>query len=172
MTFDDFHKALAAKFPSAVLERMETKPDPSVKVDPQQILNIARFVRDELKFETLANLGGIDYPAIPALAVAYHFASYTHKTAFCVKAYLPREEAPKLPSICAIFKAANWMERETYDLLGIHFDGHPDHRRILMPPDWVGHPLRKDYVTPDYYNGMPVPLYFDDPQAPKEGGGH
>ena len=86
-----------------------------------------------------------------------------------LKVYLPREEAPKVRSVTDLYKSGNWMEREAYDLFGIHFEGHPDHRRILMPPDWVGAPLRKDYVTPDYYNGMPVPLFFDEP-GNKEGG--
>ena len=79
-----------------------------------------------------------------------------------MKAYLPREGTPSIATISDIYKAANWHERETYDMFGIQFTGHPDHRRILCPEDWVGHPLRKDYVAPDYYNGMPVPLYFEE----------
>jgi NADH-quinone oxidoreductase subunit C len=172
MTFDEIHKAITTKFPSAVLEKQDTKPDPSLKIDPKQIHAVIKYLRDELNFESLHNLGGIDYPAIPALCVAYHPFSYTHKLFVCLKVYLPREGEPHVQSICDLFKAANWMERETYDLFGIRFDGHPDHRRILMPPDWEGYPLRKDYVVPDYYNGMPVPLYFDDPQDVPPGGGH
>src|SRR5688572_20193331 len=99
MTFDDVHKAIAAKFPSAVLEKMETKPDPSLKIDPKQIHAVVKFVRDELKFETLGNLGGVDYPALPALCVAYHPVSYTHKMVICLKAYLPREGEPRIQSI-------------------------------------------------------------------------
>lgn len=171
MTFDDVHKVIAAKFPSAVQERVDSKPDPALKIDPVQIHAVIKYLKEELKFETLGNLGGVDYPALPALCVAYHPVSYTHKLVVCLKCYLPREEAPHIISICDLYKAANWMERETYDLFGIHFDGHPDQRRILMPDDWVGAPLRKDYVTPDYYNGMPVPLFFDDPKAPSHSGG-
>lgn len=169
MTFDDVHQKLAQKFPKAVLEKTDSKPDPSLKIDPAQIHDVVKYLRDELHFEALSNLSGIDYPAIPALAVIYHLYSFQHKTMVALKVYLPREEAPKVRSVTDLYKSGNWMEREAYDLFGIHFEGHPDHRRILMPPDWVGAPLRKDYVTPDYYNGMPVPLFFDEP-GNKEGG--
>lgn len=172
MTFDDVQKAVSGKFPSAVLERADTKPDPSLKIDPKQIHAVVKYCRDELKFETIGNLSGVDYPALPALCVVYHLASYTHKLVVCLKAYLPREEAPRIQSVTDLYKGANWLERETYDMFGIHFDSHPDHRRILMPPDWEGYPLRKDFVTPDYYNGMPVPLYFDDPAKGEKSGGH
>ncbi len=172
MNFDDIQKHILAKFPKAILERQETKPDPSLKIAPDQIHSVVKYLRDELNFETLGNLSGVDYPSLPALCAVYHPVSYTHKLVVCLKVYLPREEAPRIASICDLYKAANWMERETYDMYGIHFDGHPDHRRILMPNDWVGYPLRRDYVTPDYYNGMPVPLYFDDPQEETPKGGH
>jgi len=165
MNFDEVFEKLKAKFPGGVLERADTKPDPFIKVAPAEIRDILLYLRDELKFETIANLGGIDYPQLPALCVFYHPASYTHTLVVALKAYLPREEMPKIPSVADIYKAADWLERETYDMFGIEFVGHPDPRRILMPEDWVGYPLRKDFVTPDYYNGMPVPLYFDDPQG-------
>ena len=93
--------------------------------------------------------------------MVYHFASYQHKTIVALKAYLPRQEGASIPSLVSLFIAADWLERETYDMFGIQFTEHPDHRRILMPEDWTGFPLRKDFVTPDYYNSMPVPLSFD-----------
>lgn len=171
MNFDDVYQRLSSQFPGKVLEKTDTKPDPSLKVAPDAIHDVAKYLRDELGFESLQNLNGIDYPALPALSVIYHFFSFQHKVMVAVKTYLPREEGPKIRSLCDLYKSANWQERETYDLYGIHFEGHPDHRRILMPPDWVGYPLRKDYVTPDYYNGMPVPLYFGDLEGgSKEGG--
>lgn len=171
MTFEEVHTKLAEKFPKAVLERTDSKPDPSIKIDPAQIHAVAGYLKEELSFESLSNLSGIDYPALPALSVIYHLFSFHHRVMVALKVYLPREEAPKIQSLCDLYKSANWMEREAYDLFGVHFENHPDHRRILLPPDWVGYPMRKDYVTPDYYNGMPVPLYFDDKAAtPKEGG--
>jgi NADH-quinone oxidoreductase subunit C len=145
-----------------VLERGDVKPDPFIKIDPQQVHPILLYFRDELQFETLGCISGVDYPSQSALCVVYHPTSYTHKLVVALKAFLPRSEHPTLRSVSDIFKAANWLERETYDMYGIHFEGHPDHRRILMPEDWVGYPLRKDFVTPDFYNGMPVPLSFED----------
>ncbi len=162
MTFDEVYQKLAAKFPKAILERGETKPDPFIKIDPTQVREIITFLRDDLHFETIGNLCGVDYPAVPALVVAYHLVSYTHKRVVCLKAFLPREGEPTIPTISDLFKAANWFEREAYDMYGVRFTGHPDLRRILMPEDWVGYPLRKDFSTPDYYNGMPVPLFFED----------
>lgn len=177
MTFDEIHDKLKAKFPSAILEKTDTKPDPSLKIEPAQIHDVLLYMRDSLGFETLGNLGGVDYPKIPALCVTYHPVSYTHRMVVCLKVYLPRpqgnEVGASVRSVCDIYKAANWFERETYDMYGIRFEGHPDLRRILMPPDWEGFPLRKDFVTPDYYNGMPVPLYFENAETEQpEQGGH
>lgn len=161
MTFDEVFQKLQTKYPAAVLEKGDTKPEPFIKVSPEAIHDLILFLRDELHFETLGDLCGVDYPALPALCVVYHPVSYTHKMSVRLKAFLPRTEAPTIASITDIFKAANWLEREAYDMFGIRFTGHPELRRILMPEDWVGYPLRKDFVTPDYYNGMPVPLYFE-----------
>jgi NADH-quinone oxidoreductase subunit C len=162
MTFDEIFQKLQTKFGAAIQGKEDTKPDPAIKVDGAKIREIITYIKTDLQFETLGSLGGVDYPALPALCVAYHPQSYTHKMIICLKVYLPRNDSASVPSISDIFKAANWMERETYDMFGINFTGHPDHRRILCPEDWVGYPLRKDYATPDYYNGMPVPLYFEE----------
>jgi len=67
------------------------------------------------------------------------------------------KDNPHVPSVESVWKTANWHEREAYDLIGVVFDGHPDLRRILLPDDWEGHPLRKDYKVPEFYNGMKVP---------------
>ena len=173
MNFDAVFDALKKRFPSQILSKEETKPDPFIKVDPKAIQEILLYMRDQLQFETLGSISGIDYPAQKALAVAYHPTSYTHKLVICLKAFLGRDDTAALPSAVPVFQAADWLERETFDMYGIRFTGHPDLRRMLMPSDWQGYPLRKDYVTPDYYNGMPVPLYFEDPQdAPEAKGVH
>jgi NADH-quinone oxidoreductase subunit C len=171
MTFDDIFSKLSAKFPKGVLGKEETKPDASIKIEPSAIHEVLKYMRDELNFETLHMVSGVDYPALPALCVVYHPGSYHHKMIVSLKVYLPRTDEAKVTSVTDLYKAANWHERETYDMFGIQFLNHPDHRRILCPEDWKGFPLRKDYVTPDYYNGMPVPLYFED-GAPTEGGAH
>ena len=162
MTLDDLHVQLKSKFPTAVLEKVDAKPDAFFKIDPAQIHAVVLYMRDHLQFETLNDLCGVDYPAEQQLAVSYHVFSYTTKCMASLKVYLPRTDLPSVPSIADIYKAANWFERETYDMFGIRFENHPDLRRIMMPEDWVGYPLRKDFQTPDFYNGMPVPLYFDE----------
>lgn len=167
MTFDETLQKLQAKFPKAILGKEDTKPDPSIKVEGAAIREVVTFLAHELKYESLGSISGVDYVGEKArFEVVYHFMSYTHKTFVTLKVVLPRQDGVSVPSIADIFKGANWQERETYDLVGIHFSGHPDHRRILCPDDWEGHPLRKDYKTPDYYNGMPVPLFFYDGEKP------
>ncbi len=170
MTFNDVENQIKSQFPDAILERQELKPDPALKIAPEKIHAVIQFLKEKCNFETLSNVSGVDYPAVPALCVAYHPFSFKHKLTVCLKVYLPREGTPKIKSVTDLFKGANWMERETYDLFGVIFEGHPDMRRILMPNDWQGFPMRKDYETPDYYNGMPVPLYFEPKTAGKTEG--
>lgn len=172
MNFEDIQAKVQASFPAAVVGIEENKPDKAIKIKPENIIEVVRYFRDELQFETLGDLCAVDYPALPAFCVVYHLQSYTHKMIVCLKCYLPREDKTSLPSITPLFKAANWFEREAFDMVGIHFSGHPELRRILCPEDWVGHALRKDYKTPDYYNGMPVPLYFEDLSGTPSGESH
>ncbi len=169
MNFDGVVQKLQQKFSGAV-ERIDSKPEPHVKVAPEKIHDVIQFLRDDLSFETLGDLCGMDYPAQNQLGLVYHAASYAHRMSLRLKIFLPRQGEPEAQTVTDLFKAANWFEREAFDMYGIRFKGHPDLRRILMPSDWEGYPLRKDFKTPDYYNGMPVPLYFDDPAKGTEGG--
>jgi NADH-quinone oxidoreductase subunit C len=88
-------------------------------------------------------------------AVAYHLHSLKHRHAIGMKVFLPRE-TPSLPTVDAVWPAANFQEREVFDLFGIAFEGSKDLRRILLPEDWEGHPLRKDYKYPDFYHGIKI----------------
>jgi len=99
------------------------------------------------------SLSGVDYKE--GLAVAYHLYSMKHRHAVGLKTMLPRE-APSLPTVDDVWPAANFQEREAFDLLGIVFEGSKDLRRILLPPDWEGHPLRKDYKYPEFYHGIKI----------------
>jgi NADH-quinone oxidoreductase subunit C len=102
--------------------------------------------------DSLMNLTAVDWPKRNQIDVIYHLFSYTHRHVFIVKAQLDRG-APAVPSVEGVWKAADWLEREQFDLLGVQFTGHPDLRRILLPDDWVGHPLRKDYKEgADYHH--------------------
>ncbi|MFA6542090.1 MAG: NADH-quinone oxidoreductase subunit C, partial [Bacteroidota bacterium] len=90
------------------------------------------------------------------LGVTYHLYSMVHRHKFVLKVEVPTD-APNIPSVESVWKTANWHEREAFDMYGIQFSGHPDLRRILLPDDWEGYPLRKDYEVPEFYNGMRVP---------------
>jgi NADH-quinone oxidoreductase subunit C len=90
------------------------------------------------------------------LSVVYHLESTRHAHQIALKATVSAENA-HLPSVTDIWLHANWQEREAWDMMGIHFDGHPDHRRILLDDDYPGFPLRKDFKEPDFYHGMKVP---------------
>lgn len=101
---------------------------------------------EELRCDYLRNLSGVDQET--HLEVAYHLLSLTHKREYCVKVKTDRDQ-PSIPSVAPVWPTADWNEREVYDLLGIDFPGHPNLVRIMMPDDWVGHPLRKDYEPLD-----------------------
>lgn len=128
---------------------------PWVVVDAADIKNVMKFLRDdsELKFDVLMCLSGVHYPKEDQLGVSYHIHSteFGHKLA--LKTRVPIDN-PHVPSIEQIWKTANWHEREAWDMVGIIFDGHPNHKRILCPVDWEGHPLRKDYVPQEFYQGI------------------
>jgi NADH-quinone oxidoreductase subunit C len=161
----EIHGLLTARFGDSILELSEpsdasgSRPglEPAIRVAPAAIVDVCRFLRDEpeLDFDCLSNESGVDYPKRGEIEVVYHLYSYTHLHRLVLKVATPRDDA-KLPTVEGIWKTANWMEREIYDLLGVHFDGHTDLRRILMPEDWVGHPLRKDFVEPEDYHGIPT----------------
>ncbi len=85
--------------------------------------------------------------------MVYHLFSYTLRHWMVLKVDTPRDN-PVVPTVSGVWRAAEWQEREVYDLLGVTFTGHPDLRRILMPEDWPGHPLRKDFVEPQEYHGI------------------
>lgn len=131
--------------------------DPFIKVAPAKVKDIGIFLRDtdELLFDALMCLSGVDYTG-GKLGVVYHLHSMKWNHNIVLKVEVPVEN-PHVQSVESVWKTANWHEREAFDLIGIRFDGHPDLRRILMPYDWEGHPLRKDYQVPEYYNGMKVP---------------
>ena len=149
---------LKARFGDAVLEsKIDGVIDPFVKVAPDRIKEIALFLRDsdDTLFDSLMCLSGMDYTQ-GKLGVVYHLHSMKWNHKIVLKADVPADN-PHCESVQAVWKTANWHEREAYDLFGIIFDGHPDLRRILLPDDWNGHPMRKDYQVPEYYNGMKVP---------------
>jgi len=119
----------------------------TVYASASQLPALARALRDhpDLDFSFLAEVTAADYwPREPRFEVVYVLVSMSHRLRLRVKLRVPGADA-HLASVCDIWPAANWLEREVWDLFGIAFDGHPDPRRLLMPEDWEGFPLRKDY---------------------------
>ena len=120
-------------------------------------LDIAKFIFSDnnLKFNYLMSISSYDLGESIKFGVAYNFYSVELKHYLEVR--IEFEKDIKIPSVESIWKAADWHEREAYDMMGVLFKNHPDMKRILLPEDWEGHPLQKNYKTPEYYNGMPVP---------------
>lgn len=114
-------------------------------VRADELLALAVFLRDVGPFDLLLSVSGVDRGAARE-SVVHLYSLATHDT-LCLKTNADAHE--HVPSLTPVWPAANWHERESYDLMGIVYDGHPDLRRILMPADWIGHPLRKDYVEND-----------------------
>jgi NADH-quinone oxidoreductase subunit C len=147
--------------------------DPWIEVTPAGLPEVSRYLRDEsdLRFDMLNCISVVDYfePDAakaakagfdPHLEVVYHLWSVPNKVTLVLKVMLPRWKddtpgnLPEVPTVSDIWPTADWHERETYDLSGVRFVGHPNLRRILCPEDWVGYPLRKDYEMPLEYHGV------------------
>lgn len=174
MTPEQIATLLQEQFPDAVIAAGVFGPDFAVTLQPERLVEVCTFLRDDprLRFEMLNDVSGVDYlepdakkaPKAgfePHLEVVYHLSSFSFPgRRFTLKVVLLRwagdvvGELPELPSVCAVWRTANWQEREVFDLLGIRFTDHPDLRRILLAEDWVGHPLRKDYEYPLEYHGI------------------
>ncbi len=158
MVASEIFNKLNEKFGEAILDsKIEGVLDPYAKVKPENVREVAFFLRDdnELKFDYLMCLSGIDLGK-GLLGVVYHLNSISKKHKFTIKVEVSREN-PNVPSVEMVWQTANWHEREAYDMVGINFQDHPDLRRMLLPDDWDGHPLRKDYQVQEYYNGIKVP---------------
>lgn len=159
MTPADIHARLLARFGVLVSSFEDQNLDPGAVVEARAIDEVAAFAKAdaELSFDNLMCLSAVDYPkeAPPRFEVVYHLFSYRHGHTFVLKARVSRED-PRLPSVEATWPVANWHEREAFDLMGIAFEGHSDLRRILLPDDWQGHPLRRDWQDPEFYNGLRV----------------
>ncbi len=149
------HQRLTARFEAGVGDCDLQAKDPSIRIEPAAIGDVCRFLHDEpdLRFDALSNESGVDYKAKGVIEVVYHLYSYAHRHTLVLKVDAPRDN-PVIPTVEGVWKAANWLEREIYDLVGVVFEGHSDLRRILMPEDWIGHPLRKDFVEPEEYHGI------------------
>ena len=132
----------------------ESRGEVHVFVEQKQIVDVLTFLRDQHEFSLLSAMTAVDYwpQEQPRFHLIYQLTSLTQNLSIQLRIPLDGDD-PRVPSATTVFANANWREREVMDMFGITFDGHPDPRRILMPADWVGHPLRKDY-----------PLGYEEPQ--------
>lgn len=136
-------QALRTRCATAIEEAGTLKEKPLVRVHPEVLRNVCQAAK-ELGFDYLACITGVDYFEAGHFEVIYNLYSYSRGEHLVIKTRCPRE-TPVVPSVTNIWSSALFLERETYDLMGIRFAGHPDLKRILLPEPWVGHPLRKDY---------------------------
>ncbi len=156
---------LGDRLGGAVLEAHAFRGDTTVVVSRERVLDALRALREApWQFEVLVDLTAWDrYPAEPRFEVVYHLLSLARGERLRLKTRLPGDD-PTLPSAVSVFAGANWFEREVWDLFGIRFHGHPDLVRILMPDDWEGHPLRRDYPLTE----EPVEFHGYVPKVPSE----
>lgn len=164
---------LKKKFGDKITGSNLTALDPWIEVAPEGLVEVCRFMKTDpdLRMELCNCITVVDYfekdekkaaktEWKPHLEVVYHLSSVTKKHSLVLKVMLPRwkgdvpGQLPEVPSVSSVWPTADWHERETYDLSGVFFTGHPDLRRILCPEDWIGHPLRKDYQMPLEYHGI------------------
>ena len=158
MPFDQIVALLQSQFGPIIQINAAT---PSITVPVANLTDICQLLRDDdrLFFDLLACITAIDNgPGLNTVEVIYNLTSIPYEHDLMLKIALPRnlagEPLPSVPTVSHLWRTADWHEREAFDLVGIHFDNHPDLRRILLPTDWNGHPLRKDYQEPERYHGI------------------
>jgi NADH-quinone oxidoreductase subunit C len=159
---------LQETFGERILESRPGDRHPRVHIDARDWRPIAEFLHKDsrLKLDWLQCLSGVDYVADEKMCVVFDLWSFDLRHMFAVKVYCPRDN-PHMPTVSDLWPAADWQEREVFDMFGIIFDGHPDLRRILCAEDWEGYPLRKDYVFPREYHGIPGSVELDWQQQPE-----
>ena len=159
---DELVQTLKSKFPAANVQ-LHTPTEGvgssfSVQIASESLHQVCEYLKNEspYKFRVLQVISGVDY--LEYFEVCYMLANFDLNRSYelILKVRLTDRIAPTLDTVSDLWPAANWQERECFDMLGITFKNHPDLRRILCPDDWEGFPLRKDYVAAKYYNGMQV----------------
>ena len=157
VSLEQVESLLCKQLPKFKSTRLKDSTPGGLLIDKEQLLSTAQILRDtsEFFFDFLASVTGIDQGTDQPIVVCYHLHSIVYAHSLCLQVEIDREDA-EIPSLAEIWRGANWHEREAYDLLGIRFAEHPDLRRIFLPDQWKGHPLRKDYTTASDYGGIPI----------------
>ncbi|MEV0454798.1 NADH-quinone oxidoreductase subunit C [Catellatospora methionotrophica] len=163
--YDEVVDALEEAYPgfSDAIERVVIdRGELTLHIVPAKIAEVCQILRDDmsLRYELCSSVSGVDYIAEERrLHVVYHLTSMTYRRRIRLECAVTAAE-PHLPTVTTVYPTADWQERETYDMFGVIFDGHPNLTRILMPDDWDGHPQRKDYPlggVPVEYKGAEIP---------------
>ncbi|HCA80914.1 MAG TPA: NADH-quinone oxidoreductase subunit C [Bacteroidetes bacterium] len=152
-------EALKTRFGEKAIEASEFRGELTLVVPGESIVEVCRFLRDDpvFKFDFLADLSGLDmFTPAKRFAAVYNLYSLSNKHRIRLKVFT-EEEDPKLPTVTGVWGTANWHERETYDMFGIVFEGHPDLRRVYMPDEFEHHPLRKDFPLMGIPGSLPLP---------------
>lgn len=158
MNIKEIKEILVRTIPDSSISKLENSTPPGFEIKSEHLIQCMTLLNEheELYFDMLSCLTGIDNgPEQGTMEVVYHLYSIPYDQSLTIKVVLDRAN-PTIESVAHIWQTAIWHEREAFDLLGIHFNNHPDLRRILLPTDWEGHPLRKDYSTQEYYHGVKV----------------
>ena len=160
MTFSEITEKINQEFGEDFLSEVNAEAkQPFIVIDKAKLLVLAKFLQqtEGLYFDHLACITTIDNRQKDnKFEVIYHIDSFVYLHSFIIYIYLPEDQELSIPSLESIWRSADWHEREAYDLMGITFDNHPNMTRILLPKDWEGHPLRKDYKEQKYYHGITV----------------
>ncbi len=170
MTFHEIKTAIQLQFGEAQIDSIETGPQPIIVIPADLLADICQFLHQDARFyfDFLACITAIDNgPGLATMELIYNLTSLPYQHDLTLKIVFPRntdeQPLPSVPTVSHIWRTADWHEREAFDLLGINFKDHPDLRRILLPEDWEGHPLRKDYVAQERYHGIHVKYENDIP---------
>lgn len=169
MSSDEIQKTLGTRLGNAVTAIEEFRGELSVSVETESLREACKICRDDLGFDQLLDIAGVDHlGSEPRYAVAYELYSFAHRAYLRLKTFATGDDTPSVPSVCDLWPGANWHERETWDMLGIRFSGHPDLTRILMWEGYPFHPLRKDFPLEGKSSDVPD-VAFTEP-APLAGG--
>lgn len=162
MNIQEVSSLIISQFGEEVIEKIEESGlQPALFINASFLEKICFYLRDQegLYFDFLNNIAAVDLGETGFL-ITYHLTSIPYQHTLVLKVVIANDRdllrLPEIPSIAAVWRTADWHEREAFDLMGVYFTNHPDLRRILLPDDWEGYPLRKDYQDPESYHGIAI----------------
>lgn len=159
---EQLKERLVGQFGADAVEIIAEGLQPTLLVKNELLKDVCLWLRDDSAyyFDFLSNITAIDYFPENKFGLVYNLTSIPYQKQLTLKVFLPNnrqfDDLPEIESVSSVWQTADWHEREAFDLMGVFFANHPDLRRILLPDDWEGYPLRKDYVEAEYYHGIAI----------------